>query len=852
MYARFRYWILFAVLYLPATLPAQRATVAEGTVRDSTDGRPLAYVSLLFEGSTLGTSTDEQGRFRLQSSRDYSRLSVYMLGYETKTVSLRAGTNKLDILLSPASYQLQDIEIRPGRERYTRRNNPAVDLIRQVIAHKNDNRMESVSLYKTEVYDKLSLALDYTPQMERLLSKPFATIKNYIDTSSFTGKPVLTLSVRESLADYYYRKDPRDEKTLVKAQRQLGVDQTLDESGTISANLREIFRDINLFDNDIPLLINRFVSPLSSTLATTYYKYYILDTLDISGDPCVSLAFAPVNSQSYSFTGLLYVMLDGSYAIRKAQLNAPRLINLNWVNQLRIEQEFMRTPAGWALANEQTYATFAPLPGTPQLYAHRLRSFSDYDFAPPAGETDSIFRLSGAEHILPQAGLQTEAYWEQNRHIPLAQQEDKLDKLLDELRQIPLFRVLIKGSEILIADYIATHPQKEKSRFDFGPMGSTFSTNYLEGLRLRIGGMTTANLHPQWFATAYLAYGNADRRLKYHARLTHSFSPKDYHEKEFTVHNLSLTHEYDVSIPGRRFLYTDHDNIALSLNVGGTVTKMQYIRKTELRYEKEWRNNLSVSLWAKHENNEAAGALSYLRHEADGSLTPLDAFSSTEAGIQLRYAPGEKPYNGRKGRSSVFNLSKDAPIFSLSHQVGLGSAYDYQHTEGGVEKRIWLSSFGHIDAIWRAGYQWSRVPFPLLILPNANPSITIRPETFSMMRPLEFVADRYTSLFLTYYMKGWILNRIPLVQWLGLREVVSVSALYGGLSDKNNPLCQPEGLFALPEGSSPIGRTPYIEASLGLDNIFRVLRIDYYRRLTYLDKPQTNKYGIRLGLRFSF
>jgi hypothetical protein len=421
--------------------------------------------------------------------------------------------------------------------------------------------------------------------------------------------------------------------------------------------------------------------------------------------------------------------------------------------------------------------------------------------------------------------------------------------------KIPAFRVIIKGAEILIADYIPTHPQKEKSRFDFGPMGSTFSTNYLEGFRVRVGGMTTANLHPQWFATGYIAYGNADRKLKYQTRLTHSFTPKAYHEKEFTVHNLSLTHEYDVYIPGRRFLYTDHDNIALSLNVGGTVTKMQYIRKTELRYEKEWQNNLSVSLWAKHENNEAAGALEYLRYGADGRLSPAPDFSTSEAGLQLRYAPGEKPYNGRKGRGSVFNLSKDAPIFNLSHQVGVrgaGGEYGYHHTEGGVEKRFWLSSFGHIDAIWRAGYQWSRVPFPLLILPNANPSVTIRPETFSMMRPLEFVADRYTSLFLTYYMKGWILNRVPLVRWLRLREVVSVSALYGGLSGKNNPQLNPEGLFTLPEGTSPIGSTPYIEASFGLDNIFRVLRIDYYRRLTYLNNPHINKSGFRVGLRFSF
>ncbi|MDR2118498.1 MAG: DUF5686 and carboxypeptidase regulatory-like domain-containing protein [Tannerellaceae bacterium] len=829
------------VLLIPAAPQAQQITVAEGSVRDSLSGTPLPYASVVFEDSSQGTATDSEGSFHLQSRQGYARLTVRLLGYETKTVPLQPGAvNRVEVLLPPVAYELEHIVVRPGRERYTRRNNPAVELIRNVIEHKQQNRIEAQNEYKVEVYEKLSLALDYPSYIERSRRmKPFAGLKNYVDTSEFTGKPVLTLSIRESLADRYYRKTPRQEKQTVRASRRQGIDRTLDESGTISENLKEIFRDVNLFDNDVALMINRFVSPLSSVLATAYYKYYLLDTLHVAGEPCVSLAFAPFNSQSYGFTGVLYITLDGSYAVKKAQLNAPRHIHLNWVNKLRIEQEFARTDSGtWALSLEHTYATFAPVPGTPQLYAHRLRSFKGYNFAPGAAEPE----------------LPPDSFRREYRHIPLPEKEDELPNLLAELKRIPPYNAGIKTFEILVSDHVPTHPDKERSRFDFGPLSSTFSSNYVEGFRMRAGGMTTANLHPQWMASGYIAYGWKDRRPKYRAGLIYNFAPRIYHEKEFPVHYLSLTHRYDMDVPGRRFLFTDNDHLALSFSAGAPVTRMQYLRTTELQYEKEWLNHLSLLLWAKHEYSEAAGALEYLRYEPDGNLLPTPGFTTSEAGIRLRYAPGEKAYNSRKGRHTVFNLSKDAPVFTLSHRTGLGGIfgdYRYHHTEAGFGKRFWLSSFGHIDAVWKAGYLWNRVPFPLLILPSANPSLSIQAETFAMMRPMEFVADRYTSFFLTYYMKGWILNRIPLVRRLALREVLSISGLYGSLYDKNNPQQNPEGLFAFPDGTKPLGATPYLEASVGLDNIFRILRIDYYRRLSP-PNPGISPHGFRIAMRFTF
>ena len=856
-----RYIILIALLQAVAGIflsHAQSFTSASGIVKDSITGEPLPFVSVYFDGSTIGAMTDDNGTFTLQNNQGYTKLAAASLGYDTKFIDLKPGkkNDNLELLLKPTAFEISEVVVKPQREKYTRKDNPAVELIKKVIAHKNDNRIEAKPEYQTEVYEKLSLSLDnFNPNLDKnKFLKKFKFIKNYLDTSEFNGKPILTVSVRENLSDFYYRKSPKAEKTIVRAKRMQGIDKTLDDGGGITSNLEEIFKSINIFDNNIPILLNRFVSPLSSTLATTYYHYYIMDTLDVGGDKCVDLAFVPANSESYGFTGRLYITLDGNYAVKKVLLNTPANINLNWVDKLRIEQEFKQMPdSTWVLDQENTFVNFYVVKGTQQLYAHQLRNYDNYNFN--VQNADSVFGLLGALHVLPEATAQPDTFWTHNRPIPLKEKEDALKDLLGQLRKVPAFNAIIKTAEILITGYIPTANDKKVTKFDFGPMNTTFSANHLEGFRMRVGGMTTANLNPYWFASGYLAYGTNYRKIKYNLKLTHSFTKKEYHEGENPVNNLSFIQEYDVYTPGQDFLFTSKDNIFVAWKVGEPVTKMQYIRKSVLQYEKEWLNGLTWKSWIMNQNNEAAGTLQYIKRDESGNLYHIKDFTTSEIGTQLRFAPGERAYNGRSGKESVFNLSKDAPVFKLSHQLGikgvLGGDYNYNHTEISAEKRIWLSSFGHIDAQIKAGKVWDKVPFPLLILPNTNQSITIQPEAFHMMNALEFVTDQYVSFNATYYLKGWILNRIPGIKWLRLREVLSFNMIYGGLTDKNNPTLTP-GLFLLPDGTQPLGSTPYMECSVGLENIFKILRIDYYRRLTYLDHPDIKKGGIRIALRFTF
>ena len=229
-------------------------------------------------------------------------------------------------------------------------------------------------------------------------------------------------------------------------------------------------------------------------------------------------------------------------------------------------------------------------------------------------------------------------------------------------------------------------------------------------------------------------------------------------------------------------------------------------------------------------------------------------YDETGINVTLRYAPGERIYQKKTSRVSI---SPENPVFELSHLYAprrlFGNMFEINRTEISMTKRFWLSAFGIIDGVVKGGHLWSRSPYPNLLIPNANLSYTIQPESFAMMNPMEFITDSYLMWDVTYWANGAILNYVPLIKKLKLREVFSFRGVWGHLSHKNRPDENPE-LFAFPaiSNSEPIGHKPYMEASVGLDNIFRILRVDYVWRLSYRNRPDIDKSGLRIALHFSF
>jgi len=843
--------LVFLLLLAPLLLDAAPTRV-RGVVIDGQSGETLPYVSVVFLGSSIGVMTDLDGAFSIENLRDYTRLSFQMLGYQTREVNVEAGvtTEGLRIVLQPDAYGLESAIVKPKRNGpYRRKGNPAVELARQVIARKWDNHVRASGGYRSSNYSKQVISLDrFEVDFDSSrFWRNFSFFEKYVDTAQFEN-PVLPFTLREELSDTWYQEQPRRTRTLVSRRRRLGLDYELDH-GSIGDNIRAIFRGSDICEDNIDLLLNRFVSPLSTSMGTSFYKYFITDTLQVDGVECIDLSFVPSNNRSYGFTGHLYVVNDGSYAIKKYSMGLPGRINLNFVSELAIEENFERTDQGfWVSTGKDTYARFYIFKWVRQLFAHQQIVHYDYDFTQKA-VPDSLLQLPDEIHYGTGLGMPAEQ-WAARRPVPLREKETLLDSLGVEIRREPRLSDIVDAVETVSTAYMPTTRNRSASLWDYGPIFNFIHYNATEGLRLRVGGMSTGNFSPHHFMSMYGAYGFADHRLKGNLNYTYSFAPRDYHPFEALRHLVSAQFSYDLDAPGQRFESMDRDNFMRS-----TITPqpLLYVRRWQLLYQHEWASHLFLDSRIQLDRNEPAGTLSYQRISASGDLEPVRFYDDLSWTTQLRFTPGKPMSYNRLGQDAQFQASRDAPTLSLSHTLGrFDHSFTYNRTDFSVQKRFWLSAFGHIDASLNAGMVWNQVPLPKLYTPSTNPSLFLQGDAFNLMTPMEFIMDRYATVSATYFLKGWLLNRVPLIRRLGLREVVSFRAMVGSLSERNNPAHNGAGLYTFPAGSRAPGREPYMEYTLGVENIFNLVRLDYVRRISYTEGllPE-ERGGFRVSLRVS-
>ncbi len=829
-------------------------TLIQGIVTDSITGEPLPYVSLIFKGTNIGTSTDMDGRFQFTTSTPGTYLEVSYLGYDTRRVAIRPGVeNTLDIRLVEGGIALNEVVVKPKRERYRRKGNPAVEFVRQVIERRENHDPRKHDYFSYDKYGKIVIARnDYQPKQRKDgKTGKFDFLSEFVDTLD-AGTTILPISEKESLEKVYYRKDPKSEKSLLRGSHSSGVDEILSRDG-VDRFLDEVFHEVDIFQNDIPLLLQRFVSPLSS-IGPGFYKYYLMDTLDVAGHRCVDLGFAPFNSESFGFTGHLFVTLDSTYFVRRAVLNIPQDINLNFISRMKIEQTFEQAPDGTRIVTKDDISLdFKLTEKSKGLYAKRLNVYSNHSFDQPPADEMAIFDHSAPVVSEAQAYNRKEDFWEEVRPQEAARKNpNTVSNLMARLRSVPAFAITERVLTVLVSGYVPTHKDPQKNKFEFGPMNSTINGNAIEGARFRVGGGTTPAFHKNLFLEGYAAYGTRDNKMKYDALVEYSFNDRQTYRKEFPVHSLRLEYMYDINKLGQNYMYTSKDNIMLAIKRKKD-TRATYLRRAELTYTREHYNGLSYNAIVRNRREYSTGYAAFDRVEADGTVTPVHHYDMTELELGLRYARNEKFYQTHDMRIPI---TFDALIFNLNHVMAkkgfLGSSFDYHRTDIGMQKRFWLSAFGYIDFIAKAGKVWSKVPYPLLILPNANLTYTIQPESYTNMNALEFINDEYASWDITYYMNGNLLNRIPFLKKLKWREVFCFRGLWGNLTDKNNPLKDPEGLYRFPEGSGVMGKTPYMEASVGIENIFKFLRLDYVWRLNYRDRPDIQVRGVRCTMKLSF
>ena len=818
----------------------QAQQVIKGHVVDEATGENIGFASVQYKNRQGATITDTQGRFSIQRIKG-GKLTVSVLGYKSRTFDVTDDMNTLFVSLRQDSKALKEVTVKSKRLRYRRKNNPAVELMRHVIAAKKRTDLSNRDYYQYKKYQKLTLALnDVKPA---LLEHPkfgkYSWLTSQVEVSEQTSKLILPVSVEETVSRKIYRRSPHDEKTIIEGQRSSGINDFFQTGEILNTVTKDIFTDVNIYDDQVRILQHPFTSPIGDG-AISFYRYYIEDTLTVDRDSCIHLHFLPNNQQDFGFRGDLYVLKDSSYQVKRCDLILPNQTDVNFVENMKLVQEFTRLPSGeWVLSVDDLVVELVLFDFLQKGVAIRTTRLSDYSF-------DEIprqqFRGREKTRIDPDAQMMGDDFWQQNRKVRLTRSEDSMDKFLTGMQQTGGFKYILWGLKLLVENFVET---SQNSKVDLGPVNTFISRNFIDGLRTRLSAQTTANLNRHLFWKGYVAHGWGSKKNYYSSQLTWSLNRKKYLPDEFPKRNISFLTTYDVMSPSDRFLSTDKDNVFTSFK-WAKVDKMMFYNRQRLTFEREEAWGLRTLFSVQTEQNEAAGNMPYFK------------FRTSELHAELEFSPGALYVNSKNRRHKV---NRDAPIFTLGHTVGikgfLGGDYTYHYTEASIFKRLWLGSWGRIDFFTRAGKQWNRVPFPLLCMPPANLSYISHRQTFNLMTNMEFLTDRFLQAEFNWDMQGKIFNRIPLIKKLRWREYIGAKMYWGGLSDKNNPYLSEntEGdiIVAFPEQSHLLNpRVPYWEISLGIRSIFRFFQIEYVRRMNYNNERFGPKNSVRLGFTLMF
>lgn len=779
------------------------------------------------------------------ASLDRVRRVSCILALVFSFLCLSARGNEPEVGVAPKITTLDSLVVSGKNYRYSKKNNPAYELMKHIRESKQLGDPKDLPEYSRNFHTKMVLGLNDCDASAFKGKDKFLFLQEYVDTAAHSGLPVLLISLKEKIGTGVHSQGQSGEHLIVRGRRSAGIDDQLNNEN-ITTMLEDIFRNVDIYKDDIAILNQRFVSPISG-IADNFYRYFLNDTIVMAGRKYLELVFAPRTPETFGFNGRMFVEADDStYFIKRVEMRVPRLINLNYVDNIYITQEYEKDNFGKRhISLDDMVMEIKIIPGTQPFYGRRVSKYSMPEMPAGDGLRKFLDEASGLI-VYEDADSMPMDIWETSRLIPLSGAESSMGSLMSRLRKFPLIYWGEKILKILVQGYISTG---KKSKFDFGPVNTLISYNSMEGVRLRLGGMTTANLSPHWFARGYVAYGFKDKKIKYNAEIEYSLLRKKYHSREFPVNSLRAEYSYELDQIGQHYIYTNADNIFLSLKRKSSELAL-YRRLAGLTYQLELRNNLSVEAGFSHRIYESTPNLPF------ATTSGLRYSSYTLAGfrLRLRYAPGEKYMQAATYR---YPINKDAPIFIISQEIVprgmLGSRFTLNKTEVSFSKRFWFSAFGYLDCIIKGGKIWSKVDYPQLLWQNANLSYTIQPESYSLLNPMEFPMDYYGSIDLNYYANGLILNRIPLIKKLKLREVVGFKGLMGGLTSKNNPEHN-EGLMMFPPGvaTGRLSAKPYMELNAGLDNILTFLRLDFVWRLTYRNLPEASRWGVRVSAHFSF
>lgn len=821
---------LFLAVIIPGTsggLRAQEPTKVMGLVRDARTGEPLPYVNIYFKGTTVGATSSFEGTYSLESRKSNDTVVASYVGYFTveKPVQLNH-FQEINFDLQPENYELSEVVIVAGE-------NPAEILLRKILDCKDANDPDKVPFYQAEAYTKMQFDINNISEkfMNRRILKPFRFVFDHMDTSSVNGKAYLPVMLSESFSDIYFRYSPRDRKEIIKATRISGI-----ENASMSQFVGNLAQDVNIYNNYINLFQKNFPSPVSS-LGLLYYKYYLVDSTTIDGCWCYNIMFKPRRTQENAFTGNLWVN-DTSFAVKKLEMRIGKDANINFINDLVIAQEFDKVnKVRWMMTREQMLADFNLVDEAKTVqgfFGSRTVLFSNYRFAPARDE--KIYSVPNNIQVLEDANRKTDEFWTKSRPEQLSHREESVYRLADTLKRLPVFNTYMDIAELMFTGYWVN------GKFEWGPYASTYSYNLQEGHRFRIGGRTSNDFSTRVMFDGYLAYGTTDHTPKYKAGLVYMLN-------KLPDRVVNASFRYDMEQLGMSSNAFREDFFFNSFFRRNPQDKLSMVKEIRAGYKHEWFTGFSNSLNLVNRKLFAIGGtgISLFDPVTDGYVK-RDHIGTTELVLDLHYGYREKVLAGEFERTIV---SSPYPVLDFQYVYGipgfLGGDFEYHKAQFRITQWFSWMSAGWTKYAVEAGKTWGKVPFPLMKIQPGNETFWYDEYAFNLMNYYEFVSDEYVNFILTHHFEGFFLNRIPLIRKLKWRETAQVRGALGRTGDQNT------GFNQLPAGTYMLNSAkPYLEAGVGIENIFRFIRIDGFWRLSYNDHPGTNRFGMLVSAYFDF
>ncbi len=834
---------LFLLSLISMGMQAQE-TVISGKITDANTNEPIPFANVYFKGTTKGTTTDFDGNYSIKEINSYDSLTVKVLGFITKVKKIiNHKVQVIDYQLVPTSFNLDAVVIKSGE-------NPSWRIMREVWKRKEAYNMVNLEALQFESYVNVDISIDNISEKFRnnRTMKPFTAIFDSLrKAAGEDGKVILPFLVSESIANVYTIKDPTRYKEEIKANKLSGI--LVDNPELFSQFLGSSFQKYNFYDNWLKIFDRSFISPIARG-ALGFYEIYIMDTVLIDNQRCFELKVKAKRKEDLAFNGKMWIT-DSTYALKRISVEIGKGANLNFIERYSIQQDYYKTDAG-AYVPERTRVLIDVTEFTENSVGLIMKfniNNKNYITNKPKEAKFYAYNLEIDQNSMDY----DENFWKKER-LSRANDSTVMERAyaaIDTIRESPR----IKFWRIFINT--AWEGFYKVGKIDVGHWITLYGHNKNEGNRFQLNLRTNADFSKYWILETHAAYGTKDEKWKYNFQVEHFLSRK-------TWTKIGLKHSFDVERMGidPAFL-EDHIfiNILFSLS-----SQLGYLDKSSLNYtnrlwfETDLGKGLNHKIVLETKDFNPQGNFVFGYYKPDGSVS--SSYKLTTMSYSFRYAP--KNIWLVKDNYRIGMSAKQGNVWTFKYTLGLKNILDgdfnYQKFSLNLGRKWKLGAFGQLNYSITATKVFGQVPYTLGAIFQGNETFFESERSYNMMNYVEFAADQSIEGMIMHHFQGLFFNRVPLFKRLKLREVVGGNFVFSSLNKKNyfrettpGDDYNPEGIMSPSFNNNPLTKftvmefnKPYLEVFWGIENLFKLIRITAYHRLTYLDEPDVpHLFGIK-------